>query len=78
MKVVINGKVVDIEIEETALEISAEVRIAELKQRLADTDYKAIKYAEGEMTAEEYAETKAQRRAWRAEINALEAEVEEG
>lgn len=75
MKVAINGKVVDMDIEETALEIPAEYKIQELKQKLADTDYKAIKYAEGEITAEEYAETKAQRKAWRSEINALEAEL---
>ena len=51
-------------------------RIAELKKKLADTDYQAIKYAEGELSAEEYAETREQRKAWRAEINALEAELE--
>lgn len=50
-------------------------RIAELKALLAKTDYQAIKYAEGELTAEEYADTKAQRKAWRAEINAI-TEVE--
>ena len=50
-------------------------RIIELKQKLEDTDYKAIKYAEGELSAEEYAETKAQRRAWREEINKLEEEL---
>ena len=50
-------------------------RIAELKQLLADTDYKAIKYAEGEISEEEYAEVKAQRQAWRDEINQLEAEI---
>ena len=49
--------------------------IGEYKRKLKSTDYKAIKYAEGELTAEEYAETLAQRRAWRAEINALEAEI---
>ncbi len=49
--------------------------IGALKSKLQSTDYKAIKYAEGELSAEEYAETLAQRRAWRAEINALEAEI---
>ena len=49
------------------------VQIQELKGKLAETDYKAIKYAEGLLTEEEYAETKAQRQAWRDEINALEA-----
>lgn len=50
----------------------AEARIDALKAQLADTDYQAIKYAEGELTSEEYAETRAQRAAWRAEINALQ------
>lgn len=50
-------------------------KIIELKRKLRETDYKAIKYAEGELSAEEYAETKAQRRAWRAEINQLETEI---
>ncbi len=49
-----------------------ELRIAELKQRLANTDYKAIKFAEGLISVEDYAETKAQRESWRAEINELE------
>ena len=50
-------------------------RIIELKQKLQETDYKAIKYAEGELSLEEYAETKAQRRAWREEINKLKEEL---
>lgn len=52
--------------------IEKESRIAELKRKLAETDYKAIKYAEGEISAEDYAEIKAQRKAWRDEINSLE------
>ena len=52
-------------------------RIIELKQKLQETDYKAIKYSEGELSAEEYAETKAQRRAWREEINKLEEELKD-
>jgi len=48
--------------------------ILELKQKLASTDYKAIKYAEGELVDEEYAETKAQRKQWREEINRLQGE----
>ena len=52
-------------------------RIIELKQKLKETDYKAIKYAEGELSVEEYAETKAQRRAWREEINKLEEELKD-
>lgn len=50
-------------------------RVNELKSNLKHTDYKAIKYAEGEITASEYAPTLAERRAWRAEINALQTEL---
>ena len=50
-------------------------RIAELKSFLAQTDYQAIKYAEGQLPASEYAEMKKQRQAWRDEINELETEV---
>lgn len=46
-------------------------RIVELKQQLADTDYKAIKYAEGVLTKEEYEPIKKERQAWRDEINKL-------
>jgi len=47
-------------------------RIKVLKRFLSETDYKAIKYAEGQMSEQEYAETKAQRQTWREEINTLE------
>ena len=50
-------------------------KIAELKYKLMQTDYQAIKYAEGQLTEEEYAPIKAQRQAWRDEINLLESEV---
>lgn len=46
--------------------------ISELKRKLSDTDYKAIKYSEGWLTDEEYAEVKAQREQWRKRINELE------
>lgn len=55
-------------------DISREERIAELKQMLADTDYKAIKYVEGWITPEEYEPIKIQRQSWRDEINRLEKE----
>ena len=48
------------------------LRIAECKRLLKDSDYKAIKFAEGLISAEEYATIKAQRQGWRDEINALE------
>jgi hypothetical protein len=49
--------------------------IAELKAKLRETNDQAIMFAVGEITAEEYAETKAKRKAWREEINAKEAEI---
>lgn len=52
-----------------------QTRIAELKRNLSETDYKAIKYAEGLISETDYAPIKAQRQAWRDEINALEAEL---
>lgn len=55
---------------------SKEMLISELKQFLAESDYKAIKYAEGLLTDEQYAETKAMRQAWRDEINRLESELD--
>ena len=50
--------------------------INELKKKLFDTDYKAIKYSEGWLTDKEYAEVKAQREEWRKRINELEASLE--
>ena len=50
-------------------------KIAELKQQLKDTDYLAIKHFEGEISAVDYAPIRDNRRAWRAEINALETEI---
>ena len=52
----------------------AENEINRLKRMLAETDYKAIKYAEGELSADEYAPTKQQRIEWRAKINELQAQ----
>ena len=52
--------------------MAAEREIAELKAKLRATDYQAIKFAEGMLSAEEYSEMKAQRQAWRDRINELE------
>ena len=52
------------------------IEISELKKKLFDTDYKAIKYSEGLLTDKEYAEVKAQRQAWRDEINRLEEKLQ--
>ena len=43
-----------------------------LKAHLSDSDYLAIKYAEGELTEEEYAPIRTLRRQWRQRINELE------
>ena len=51
--------------------------IVELKKYLTDTDYKAIKFAEGEITENDYQEVKAQRHDARVRINELESMIEE-
>lgn len=48
-------------------------RIQELKLNLYNTDYVVIKIAEGEATTDEYSDVLSKRKAWRAEINQLEA-----
>ena len=67
---VVNGKIVAEKHTATDEELK-QLQIAELKQKLLSTDYLAIKYAEGELTADEYAETKAQRQEWRNQLNEL-------
>lgn len=57
------------------MEIHASLKILALKNELQKTDYKAIKYSEGWLTEEEYAETKAERQRIREEINRLEQET---
>ena len=49
----------------------------ELKKYLSDTDYKAIKFAEGEITESDYQEVKAQRHDARVRINELESMIEQ-
>lgn len=53
-----------------------ESEIAGLKQILTSTDYKALKFAEGQISATDYKETKQQRQALRDKINELESELE--
>jgi hypothetical protein len=57
---------------------AATARIAKLKQLLWESDYKAIKYAEGLLDEREYIPIRAERKAWRKEINELEASLCEG
>lgn len=60
---------------ENRYEIEAEIN--KYKKLLSDSDYKAIKYAEGVLTEEEYSETKQQRQEWRNKINELEEMIRE-
>lgn len=55
--------------------MEAEQEISEIKMKLRDTDYQAIKYAEGMFTLSEYAPIREQRQAWRDRINELESEI---
>jgi hypothetical protein len=56
---------------------NARKEIAELKQLLKDTDFKAIKYFEGYYTDEEYEPIKLERQSYRDKINALEVLLNE-
>ena len=56
-------------------ELTNEEKISELKQKLAETDYKCLKFVDGEITQAEYAETWQKRKQWREEINKLEKEI---
>ena len=65
--------------EPTEAEVAEQLRLAEidgLKALLMESDYKALKYAEGWLTAEEYAPIKAERQQWRERINELEGGVQ--
>ena len=48
------------------------LEIQQLKKQLSDTDYKAIKYAEGQISESEYAPVRAERQGYRDRINELE------
>lgn len=50
-------------------------KINQLKQNLRQTDYKAIKFAEGLIPLSEYTPIREQRNSWRTEINKLEEEL---
>lgn len=57
-----------------ALNVSADMELAELHANLTSTDYIACKIAEGAATREDYADVLAQRAKWRARINELMGE----
>lgn len=54
--------------------IESEIRA--LKQILTQSDYKALKHADGALTDEEYESTRLERQELRDKINALEWELE--
>lgn len=58
--------------EEDLLKDQYRIEITQLKKALSDTDYKAIKYAEGQISEEKYASVKAERQGYRDRINYLE------
>lgn len=64
-----------VEEKEPTEEEKKKIRIYELKSLLASSDYKALKYAEGWISEEEYKETKEQRQQWRDEINEIESSL---
>ena len=73
MKLKMNGKIVEFPDDKMGIcPLSKDEEIAMLKAKLAETDYKAIKYAEGLYSEEDYAPIKAQRQAFRDRINELE------
>lgn len=51
--------------------------IVALKSLLADTDYKALKHADGAMNDEEYEPIRVQREEWRRLINEYEEKVKD-
>lgn len=58
----------------TELELATN-RIAELKQKLQDTDFHILKIVEGAATLSDCAEVIAKRSSWRKEINELEIKM---
>lgn len=59
--------------EEDLLKDQYRLEITQLKKALSDTDYKAIKYAEGQISESEYAPVRSERQGYRDRINELEA-----
>ena len=58
--------------EEDLLKDQYRLEIQQLKKSLSDTDYKAIKYAEGQISESEYASVRSERQGYRDRINYLE------
>lgn len=60
---------------DTVASINRQIR--ELQDKLAATDYQALKYSEGWITEKDYTEIKANRQSWRDAINQLQAQLKE-
>ncbi|MEE3404538.1 MAG: hypothetical protein VZR73_10685 [Acutalibacteraceae bacterium] len=58
--------------EEDLLKDQYRLEITQLKKLLSDSDYKAIKFAEGQISEDEYSEIKSERQGYRDRINYLE------
>ena len=72
----INGEIVCLHNEERAHHLEElNTELIQLRHKLSETDYLAIKFAEGEMTEEEFAPHREERRNWRARINEIEKEL---
>ena len=59
--------------EQDLLKDQYRLEITQLKKQLSDTDYKAIKYAEGQISESDYSAIRAERQGYRDRINELEA-----
>ena len=70
---VVEGKVISVDKAITQEELN-NAKILDLKKKLKETDYQAIKHFEGYLSDSEYEPIKMQRQAWRDEINRLEKE----
>lgn len=60
--------------DERTMEIQAEINA--LEQLLLQSDYKAIKHSEGQISDKDYEPIKVQRQGFRDKINELEEELE--
>lgn len=50
-------------------------KLLNLKSKLKKSDYKTLKFLEGDLSTSEYQASVAERKAWREEINVLQAEI---
>jgi len=76
-KIYVRGEFVDeppyVPTEAELLAAAKAEKLSALQQLLNNSDYKAIKFAEGALTAQEYEPTKVKRQAWRDAYNNVEA-----